>query len=296
MRFWKNLSSGWQQAIFASIAGVLVAVIALGGWWAGAAIGLLFLLIIASVIAATFLNKDVDPASYESSLTRLGSALSTHVIDAHRDSNHKYLLLERTDLLDFSSGDFYSIRRIRGRNVSAGLSSFIPYVEHSEKKCSFFDCGIRAYDTLTRAELVVEPFNTQDQKSFAVPFKIFFPSSIPMGAEFDIVYTITLPDELHEIKDSDEIMSVFLGRINHGVDRLQFNVCLPFAPKCISVECSDRKSQPTAADGTLSYLASYQPKEWYHEALNIKWSAPPSMILLEVEKPKALLYAIRFKK
>jgi len=48
---------------------------------------------------------------------RLGSGLSFETNPKHIDEDHHYLNIYRQDLLDYCSGDYFSIRRIKIKNV-----------------------------------------------------------------------------------------------------------------------------------------------------------------------------------
>lgn len=50
------------------------------------------------------------------------------------DHVHHYEYLAREDLLDYETGDFYSIRVLEGVNASDGPSAFAVYSESSEVK------------------------------------------------------------------------------------------------------------------------------------------------------------------
>ena len=57
-------------------------------------------------------------------------------------------------------------------------------------------------------------------------FKINFDKPIAPHEEFDISYSITIPNELSVYDKKKEIQSISLVRIKHPVDKLVFNICL----------------------------------------------------------------------
>lgn len=269
---------------------------ALGGW--GAVVALVLLLVLSGIVAIRAIRgrSDVEPAGYKKLAERLGVNLSTHIEPEHIDKCHRYTVFHRTDLLDYPSGNFYSIRRIHGVNLSEGSTAFLPYVEHSERKVAFFDCRVRAFDINTQEELRVEPFEPDGRKRFAVAFKIFFANSIRPGQRFNIVFAITLPGELDDLHDADEVMSLFLGRIEKGVDKLLFRVCLNFRPTVAFGECVDRKNETAPLDATVMGAAAYTPSEWFEKKLDCNWSAPPFVVSLVADQPRYPLYILHYKR
>lgn len=227
-------------------------------------------------------------------VSRLGSGLSLRVDPEHVDSTHRYTRVVRHDLLDYPSGDFYSLRRLCGVNVTSKPSAGLVYAESSEARIAFEQTEIRAYDTASRKRLVVEPLLPGDVPLYQHGFRILFPRAIAPNQEFDITYAIRLPGELAVLSPVEEIMSIALVRWLHGVEQLEFKLCLNFEPSNV---CSEY----LADDGELSQLdhapslEPYSPEEWYERDLDIPWSSEPHLISFTVDQPKAPLYAIRYR-
>jgi NAD-dependent SIR2 family protein deacetylase len=228
-------------------------------------------------------------------VSRLGTGLSLQVNPDHVDSTHRYLSIERTDLLDYESGNFVSLRRLHGTNLSERLSSYVVYSESSEKKLSFSQTDVRAYDVSTREPLAVEPFNEKSEMMFTHAFKIFFPNPISPEEEFDLVYRITLPGELQVLSSKNEIMSISLSRIARQVEQLRFSVCLNFRPASASVECLDQEGSRVPLKGPAPRIGHYTPSAWYESSLDLSWSSPPYAIAWGCDLPDSKLYIINYR-
>ena len=229
--------------------------------------------------------------------SRFGTEASTHSEPEEIDNTHRYLLLHRTDLLDYPSGDFFSIRRIRLKNIGAVPSDSVTYVENSERKCSFVATEVEAFATETKQPLLVESFERKTKKLFRHSFQIYFPTPLLPGEEFDLVYKIKLPGELAELSDEDEVMSVFLGRASKGVEQLTFELCLNFSPRAVFVKCRDASETEAENDGSSPSITTFAPTEWYEKKWNIHWSSGSvCKIVLDVQRPKNELYIIHYKK
>ncbi|GAB4199182.1 MAG: hypothetical protein Tsb002_34540 [Wenzhouxiangellaceae bacterium] len=232
---------------------------------------------------------------------RLGTYLSTVTSD-HLDNVHEYILLERIDLLDYTKGNFHSIRILHIRNVSNAFSSFVPYVECSEKRCTFMDTNIKAFHYYDKVKLKVESIDDERISQFSHAFKIFFPEPLKPGEEFTLIYSITLPNELAELSDNNEIMSIYLGRIIHNVHQLKFSVCLNFAPTSISVECEDINEHgeyyEVPYDGeniSKKKINAIFPKSKLYNELGIDWGElSPTCLSIKVTNPEHKLYKIRY--
>lgn len=226
--------------------------------------------------------------------SRLGSALSLYVDPGHVDASHRYDYVFRQDLLDYPSGDYYSIRRLKGRNVTDRPSTGMLYVECSEQKITFDDTGSRAYDTETRARLVVESLLPRHERLFRHAFRILFPRPMSPGEQFDVTFAIRVPGELKVLSPIEEIMSIALVRLVHGVGRLDFNVCLNFEPLAVAGECLGDDGHPVSAIPSPA-VAPYVPKAWYERDLDITWSAQPHIVSWRVDEPEAPMYIIRYR-
>lgn len=228
-------------------------------------------------------------------VSRLGTGLSLQVNADHVDRSHHYSLVERTDLLDYTSGDFVSLRRLSGVNLSERLSSHIIYSESSERKLTFSQAGIVAFDYATKQPLVVEPLRDKDEMVFTVAYKLFFPRPLSPGETFDIVHRITLPGELAVLSPKNEIMSISLSRITKGVDKLCFNVCLNFHPSTVVIECLDGQGTRVACKGSTPDVKKYIPEQWYEQKLDIRWTTEPSIVSWECDEPDSSLYIINYR-
>jgi len=210
------------------------------------------------------------------------------------DRIHRYSLVERTDLLDYTSGDFVSARRLSGTNESDLLSAHVVYSESSEQKLTFADVKVTAFDALTREPLTIEPLDDRDLAMFTHGYRILFSQPLSPGERFDIVYSITLRGELLNLSPVNEIMSVSLARITRDVEKLRFNVCLNFRPQMVRLECFDDQGSRVPRKGDPPRVSPFEPTEWYEELFNISWSAEPTAILWECLKPEGALYIINY--
>ena len=227
---------------------------------------------------------------------RFGTEASLHSEPEEFDQVHKYLHFRRLDLLDYKKGDFYSIRRMRLKNVGTEPSDSVTYVETSERKCSFKSCEVEAFEEATKAPLLVQSFERPRVKSLRHAFKIFFPTPLMPGDEFELVYKICLPGELDDLSEDDEIMSVYLGRVKQGVDKLDFHVCLNFNPKAVSANCRDDMGNIFPLDGEGPEVSSYTASTWYEELWDIPWSnSSVCRISISVSEPQNQLYVVHYK-
>jgi DNA-binding SARP family transcriptional activator len=227
-------------------------------------------------------------------VSRLGSGLSLRVDPDHVDTTHRYIHVVRHDLLDYPSGDFYSLRRLCGINASRKPSASLVYAESSETKLTFEQTATRAYDTGTRKPLVVEPLLPANVPLYQHGFRIFFSHPLAPNEAFDITYAIRLPGELAILSPIEEIMSIALVRWPQGVERLDFKVCLNFEPLNVSAEYLSDNGKLATLDVPPT-LDRYSPTEWYERDLDIPWSSDPYVISYAVEHPTAPMYAIRYR-
>jgi hypothetical protein len=235
-----------------------------------------------------------DPSYLNLMNSRLGSGLSLQVDPDRVDRIHHYSLVERTDLLDYASGDFVSARRLTGVNESDLLSAHVVYSESSERKLTFSDVKVTAFDALTREPLIIEPLDDRDLAMFTHGYKILFGQPLSPGERFDIVYSLTLRGELLDLSPVNEIMSVSLARITRDVEKLRFNVCLNFRPKMVLLECFDDQGSRVPRKGVSPRVGPYEPSEWYEDLFDIAWSAEPTAIRWECLKPEGALYIINY--
>ena len=225
---------------------------------------------------------------------RIGSGLSFELNPSHVDDLHKYLKLYRYDLLDYLKGDFYSIRRIKIKNITEVESNFLCYSESTENKCSFEQTQVKAYDYHTKKKLEVEPFELPKKLMLTHVFKIFFPKTLRPNEEYEFIYTIKLPNELKKLSKDKEVMSISLVRILNGVDDLKFKVCLNFKPTNCYVEYIDVMNKKIIL-GDCKKIKKYKPKLWYEKMFNIQWSSIPYEISWSCSCPKQKGYFINYQ-
>lgn len=228
-------------------------------------------------------------------MSRLSPGLSLQVDPIHIDRIHRYSLVERTDLLDYQTGDFVSLRRLSGTNQSDLLSTHLVYSETSERKLSFAEMEVLAFDTATQEPLEVESLEDQNTLLFTHGYKVFFRRPLSPGESFDIVYRITLPGELRDLSQVDEVMSVSLARISRGIDSLRFNVCLDFSPQAVAIECVDWEGSRLSREGVPPKIETYEPVEWYERQLNLDWEVAPTVIRWSQPNPQGVLYIVNYR-
>jgi len=226
---------------------------------------------------------------------RLGTALSIQVNERHVDDIHHYDLIYRQDILDYSTQDFFSFRRLSGTNQSSMLSSFLLYSEASEQKLTFKQAGVTAVDLTTNADLIVECDGDPDSRRFAHAFRIYFPNPLAPGEAFDLAYCIRLPGELAVLSDRNEVMSISLARVKRGINKLHFNVCLNFKPKTFAVECLDWNNKRVVPSGPAPRMRKYLPTTNLEKRFNTPWSAQPFRIEWDQDKPEHMLYIINYR-
>lgn len=214
------------------------------------------------------------------------------------DSIHRFALLHRIDQLDYPTKDFFSLRRLAGKNAGKLSSSFILYYECSENKLRFQDMDVRALDLKTGECLRVEPENPAGGLAFEHPFRIFFRKPLKPEEDFDIVYCIRLPRELEVIPAEDEIMSVSLRRMALPLEKLIFEVCLSFKPVSFVPACLFGNQKLVVPSNVELNEGAYQQKEPWERNMGLKkWSCKkPWKISLTVENPEAAVYIINYKR
>jgi len=242
-------------------------------------------------------EKQVSIQNFSSLLSsRLGTGLSLQVNPEHVDNIHHYSLVYRQDLLDYKTGDFYSIRRLAGFNTGDHLSAYLIYSESSEQKITFRDTGVKAIDLNTGNELVVESTEDPEKMSFTHAFRIYFPKPLAYKQKFDVGYCIILPGELKVLSKENEIMSISLVRIKKGADRLEFNVCLNFKPRAFVIECMDENGNRSMSKGEEPRLTKYVPRTRLEKLFKLDWSSAPCKIEWSCNNPDKMLYIINYKK
>jgi hypothetical protein len=301
LKKWESFGS--YKEFFAGLLVTIAIAVTSGDIKISGAIGLCVVLLLFFLIPSSGANKDNSsrlPVGIREFATRLGTYLSTVDMD-NVDNHHDYLCIERSDLLDHTSGHFHSIRYLHVKNVSTEQTSYLTYVECSEHKCKFADTNTHAYLEQDRTPLTVESIESENIPSFSHPFRIYFPLPLKPNEEIRIVYCITLPDELTALSDMNEIMSIYLGRIKKNVHQLKFTVCLDFDPstattECEAVTCDNHCDCPYDGERLLkNKFENICDKKWYFRELGIDWSVEnPVCLSLKVKNPKHNLYKIRY--
>jgi hypothetical protein len=225
---------------------------------------------------------------------RMGSGSSLIADPAHVDSSHRYTHIARTDLLDYATGDFFSLRRLVGINVGSGPSHYLVYAESSEAKIPFDSTGTQAFDWKSQRPLLVEPLLPPEKPLFQHGFRIYFKEPIASGEAFDVCYAIRLPGELNALSPKEEMMSVSLVRLANPVQRLDFGVCLNFEPLRATAERLTDGGKFEQLDGHPS-VSPWTPKEWFERDFDIPWSDTPYLITFGIDNPTSAMYVIRYR-
>ena len=140
-----------------------------------------------------------------------------------------------------------------------------------------------------------------NKKSSFFPIFVYFPNPLHKADTFDISLSIVLPNELNAL-DVDDRMSICLGRIRCGIDKLIFNVCLDFQPTLVQVfkhEAEDFDKNELSLYLIEDNLPTVEPYKNYDEfknyGINVEWGIEtPYIIRWECDKPTAFLYAVEY--
>lgn len=228
---------------------------------------------------------------------RFGSQISLRTLDERAfDYIHKYELIYRQDQLDFAGSlDYHSFRQLKGKNISKDISSFLIYTESSDIPIAFDDMNITAQNNISKKTLVVECLHSTNEKRLQHTFKINFDTPIAPNEEFDISYSITIPNELSVYDKKKEIQSISLVRIKHPVEKLVFNICLDFEPR--AVKAYSRKNNNGLKEIGHAQISQYIPTTDLQKSYNISWGKnTPYIIETEVDNPSQDQYIIQFLK
>ena len=213
----------------------------------------------------------------------------------YSDYIHTYKIIHRRDLLDYNKPKYFiSIRRLKGYNSSFSNSDGIVHFEGIECKTIFSSVKIKAVDLVTGNELKIVNVSGDNEPKFFLAFKILFESTLKRGEEFDILYKITIPEELKIRSDADDFDSISLVRYRKKVDKLRFDICLSFKPLHTFTFIENFFKEAVYCKETPSRSIEYTPEDERFKELNINWSTTPYITTLEVEKPKKIVYAIHY--
>lgn len=211
------------------------------------------------------------------------------------DSAHSIYLMERMDILDYSTNDYMSYRIIEGKNDSKSISPFLKHKESTDSKTSPRELIIKAYDLKTGKELRIE-FDEKEQKVYVHKFKIMFTTPIKPQEEFSIMYFIKIPNELSQLSNDEEMMSISLNRFEKKIDKLSFGVYLDFNPTQVEMFLRNENGEAEIIDSIPDVIEvdKVDINEKFKNFLNnvrIK-----SKIHLNIEKPKKETYVIYYRK
>lgn len=211
------------------------------------------------------------------------------------DSQHSISLFERIDILDYSNDDYMSYRVINGKNDSKSISPFLKYKESTDSKTSAKELIVEAYDLKTGKELKVE-FEEKEQKVYVHKFKIMFTTPLKPQQEFSIIYFIKIPNELSQLSDNEEMMSISLNRFEKKIEKLSFGVYLDFIPAQIETFLRNQNSEAEIIDASPELVMT--EKVTTDERFNkfVDNISTKSKIMLDVEKPKKETYVIYYRK
>lgn len=70
--------------------------------------------------------------------------------DIKSDKTHHITYFRRDDIIDYSKGDYVSLRLIEGVNKSDSDSYYLDYSESSDVRCYATDIIIRAVDSVSK--------------------------------------------------------------------------------------------------------------------------------------------------
>lgn len=227
---------------------------------------------------------------------RIGTSYSQQTADKrYVDNKHSFSSILRQDLLDHSTGDYFSFRRLKGTNVSSNISDGLIYCESTDYKIAFEDITIEAIDTKTGESLTVEALNNIHEKRITHAFKIHFPRPLKNNESFDIAYSIFLPKELECLDSNEEIMSISLSRIKKGLEHLSFNVCLDFKPRAVRIYKKSKLSgKLILIESQDTDIELYEPQTDLEKRFFIEWSTSPYIIKWSNSKPVNSLYVIKY--
>jgi len=264
-------------------------------------IGIIFATIVTINILLNIYDKKspIDKDFIEHMNDRIGSMKSLDINnDISIDNTHEYLLIHRQDYLDCNEGHYYSVRHLTGINTTNQLSDSLVYSESTEYKISYKDIKIEAYNYKTKEQLVIKSLKDEQKPTSTHIFKIHFHKPIDKNEQFDIVYSIFLPNELKCLNSQDEVMSISLIRIKKKVHNLIFNLCLDFNPtlvKVYSLKDLDNKYK-LLKNNTKINKFNISKDEFKQFNFGISWSKEPYIINWSKKNPTDKLYVLQYFK
>lgn len=220
------------------------------------------------------------------------------------DSVHAITSFKRFDVLDYAMKDYISYRVINGKNESNTDSHFLKYKESTDSKTSAEELIVEAYDLKTgKALKVIFEIQNQGQKVYVHEFKIMFTIPLKPNEEFSVIYFIKIPNELDQLSDNEEMMSISLNRYEKKIESLEFGIYLSFEPSQVEVFMRNKNEQAKripeeALINITNEIQSDQSIKNYIEKFkshlgNINIC---SCIMLKVQNPKKETYVIYYRK
>ena len=123
-----------------------------------------------------------------------------------------------------------------------------------------------------------------------------FTTPLKPQQEFSIIYFIKIPNELSQLSDNEEMMSISLNRFEKKIEKLRFGVYLDFIPVQIETFLRNQNSEAEIIDSIpvleeTEEVSIDERFKIFMDNISIK-----SKILLEVEQPKKETYVIYYRK
>lgn len=267
-------------------------------------LGIVVIIAIIITISKAFLEKKNKPSDAQNRINEINGKITDRIgvlrssqkpDETMLDAIHELTSIERMDILDYSTRDYMSYRIILGKNVSKNASPFLKYKESTDSKTSAKELKIVAFDLKSGKELKIE-FAEKNQKVYEHNFHILFTTPLKPNEEFSIAYYMKIPNELEQLSDNEEMMSISLNRFEKRISKLIFGMYLDFVPA--QVETFMRKEDGSAhlIDCTpiIEETSEVQIDERFKEF--ISGTEVSSKIQIEIEKPEHETYVIYYRK
>lgn len=212
------------------------------------------------------------------------------------DAFHRITLIERIDILDYDTKDYLSYRVINGVNDYKRNSPYFKYKESTDSKTASAELLVKAYDRRTGKELKVV-FLEKEQKVYVHNFKILFSTPLKHNEEFSIMYFIKIPNELGQLSDSEEMMSISLNRFSKKIEKLNFSVYLNFSPSSVETyrRGEDGRTDAVCISPKIKDKSVYEDvDEVFHRYLS--GTHVRTKISISLEKPEKQTYIILYRK
>lgn len=227
---------------------------------------------------------------------RIGPQISLQTLDNRAfDYIHRYDLIIRQDQLKLSGTDYNSFRILKGTNISKNNSSYLIYTESMDIPISFKEIDIKAKNNANKKPLVIECINSITEKRLQHTFKINFDKPIMPNENFDISFSMTIPNEISFYHDIKNIQSISLIRIKQPIGRLIFNICLDFEPRAVKTYAKKRTKE--IREINVATIKQYIPNNELQNFYSIQWgNSTPYIIETDIQNPDCIQYIIEFLK